>query len=110
MWLELFSLVPSAINNAPSPQRAGAPLVTAMTAIASFPPISTLYRSRSQTPVMVTKFAREGAVSTERLPKLVGDLHTLVQDALQKNQCQARELISKGKLPNFTQGDSLLVA
>lgn len=109
-WPDLLPLVQSAINNAPSPQRAGVPPIKAMTGMAATPPIATFYRAQTSAPVTVSDLVHERALNVDMLCDLVGQLRPIIQDAVQKNRQQGRDVASKGSLPNFTKGDYVLVA
>lgn len=109
-WPDLLPLVQSAINNAPSPQRADIPPVTAMTGMDATTPISTFYRSSKTLPVTVSDVARERVLNVDMLCKRVTELHPVIQDVLQDNRRRMRDRTSKGKLPNFSNGDFVLVA
>lgn len=81
-----------------------------MTGMSTTPPIATFYRAQTTVPVTITELNRGRALKVEELCKLVGNLHPVVQEALQTNRSKGRKSPSKGSLPNFTEGDFVLVA
>lgn len=99
----------SSIKKSQSSQRGIIPPVTSTTGTDASTQMSIFWCSLSAKPVTVTDIVRERAQSIRFLSKMRGDLHPFVQDALQKNRYQTRELSSKEKLPNFTEKDFFLV-
>ena len=74
------------------------------------PPISTFYRKKTKTVMKLDALKREKMDNILQLQKFVADLHSIVKNALAKNRKQKRESASKGCLPNFVEGDFVLVA
>lgn len=109
-WPDLLPLVQSALNNAPSPQRANVSPVKAMTGLEPSLPIRTFYRSSSLKSIMLNELESERALIVEKLAQLVCELHPAVQDSLQRKREDGRKSASKGNLPNFMEGDFVLVA
>lgn len=68
----------------------------------------TFYRSRKSTPVTVKDVKLERTANVDALRKLVGELQTMIYDTFQTKHDQKRAAMSKGKLPNFTEGDFVL--
>ena len=109
-WSDLIPIVQSVLNNSPSPHRGNVCPFTAFMGCDPTPPVLTFLRSSTTTPVTVTEAQRESALNVEELVRLCADLHQRVQSALAKHRKQSREAMSKGRLPNFTEGDYVLVA
>ena len=74
------------------------------------PPISTFLRTRTVTPITVSEAQREWLLSVQKLKDRIGEMHPVVQETVRKNREKARRAASRGSLPNFTEGDYVLVA
>lgn len=109
-WTDLVPLVQSALNQAPAPQRGNVSPITAFTGLDPTPPVSTFLRSSTVSPITVTALQQERALNISNLLTAVAELHPTVQDTVQENRKRKRESMSKGRLPNFTEGDYVLVA
>lgn len=109
-WPDLLPLVQSVLNNAPSPQRGNISPVTAFTGMDASPPIATFYRSITSTTISISDLQSERAFNVEALRSKIAQLHPVVQDALKSNRERIRDSRSRGSLPNFTEGDFVLVA
>lgn len=109
-WTDLLPLIQSALNNAPSPQRGNVSPLTAFTGSDPTPPISTFIRSSTSTPVSITDVQRERSLNIAALLSKMADLHPIVQDSVQSGRERARKAMSRGSLPNFSEGDFVLVA
>lgn len=79
-WPDLLPLVQSALNNAPSPQRANVSPVTAFTGMEATPPIATFIRSSTARPVSISDTQRERILNMEKLKQRVSELHPIEQD------------------------------
>lgn len=102
-------MVQSAINSAPSPQCTGIIPITALMGFTDSPPIATFYESRTTTTATEKWVQLKRMSNVNGLSKLNGDLQSFSQEALQKTRLQSRASSSKGKLPNFTEGEYVLI-
>lgn len=84
-WPDLFSLVQSAMNNAPSPQRTSVRPIKAMTGIPVTAPIERFYHVQTTASVAIANLNYEHVLNREEICQLIGDLHLIVQDAHQTN-------------------------
>lgn len=109
-WVDLLPMVQHALNNAPSPQRRNTAPVTAFAGLDPSPPISTFYRSSTQTIVEVDDVHRERIMNIESLRARMEELHPVIHEAVERNRRSNRQANSKGVLPNFMEGDFVLVA
>ena len=103
-------LVQSALNNAPSPQRGNVAPITASTGMEPSPPLATFLRTVTTKPVTLSEVQRERAINTEALTARVAELHPLVEETVRNNRQKSRDSASRGTLPNFEEGDFVLVA
>lgn len=95
-WPDVLSLVQSALNNTPSKHRAGVPPIKAMTGLDPTPPIKTFFRSSTLKAMSIPDVQLERALNVKKLSELVGKLHHIVQDSLQKNRKDKRILPRRG--------------
>ena len=109
-WPDVLPLVQSALNNAPSPQRANISPITAFLGRDPTPPIGKFIRSSVVTPVTIEKLQLEKSLNIESLKTRVAELHPQIQNTIQANREQSREYARKGVLPDLTDGDYVLVA
>ena len=109
-WPDLLPLVQSSLNQSPSPQRRNYAPVTAFTGLEPTPPISTFLRSSTADTVSVDDIRLETLINIESLKDLVATLHPVVQVSVANNRQRARDAMGRGELPNFTEGDFVLVA
>jgi len=109
-WPDLLPVVQSVLNNAPSPQRGNISPITAFTGMDATPPIATILRTDTATPVTVAEAQRERLFNNEALKSRLAELHPLVQNAVRTNRQQSRIAQSRGQLPNFAEGDYVLLA
>jgi transposase InsO family protein len=109
-WPDILPLVQSVLNNAPSPSRGNVAPLTAFTGQDPSPPISTFMRTETAKPVTMSQVQRERALNIEKLVAACAELHPMVQRDVQENRRRMRESRSAGKLPNFAEGDFVLVA
>lgn len=72
--------------------------------------ISTFFRTRFATPVMINNIAQDHAFTFELLYIFVADLHPVVQNIVQNNRHRGLKFTSKGRLPNFIERKFLIVA
>lgn len=84
--------------------------ITAFNGMDPSPPISTFFKTHTSSSVTITDLQLERALSIEELQKRVGELHPVIDTALQRHRARGRENSSKGILPNFSTGDFVLVA
>lgn len=84
--------------------------MTAFTGLAPSTPITTFMRSDTSTPVSVNDAQIERAINIEELTASMAALRPIVQESVTENRRRAREHLSKGRLPNFSEGDYVLVA
>lgn len=109
-WPYLLSLVRNAFNNLPLQQCTSIPPIKTLTGMDSSPPIAFFYASFTSASVSFPDIVHDRTPNIKGLWELVDALHPVVQDALQGNCRHMRDQTSKGKLPNFTEGESVLVA
>ena len=109
-WPDLLPLIQSALNNAPSTARDNIAPITAFLGKEPTPAISTFIRTATAEPISVTDLQRERCINVRALQDRMDELHPLVQGALQSHRDNSRRAASKGRLPNFTEGDFVLVA
>lgn len=109
-WPDLLPVVQSALNNAPSPSRGNISPITAFVGKEPTPPIATFLRTDSVKPITVTDAQRERLINVQALKDRVAELHPLVAESVRKNRQRSREAASAGTLPNFSEGDYVLVA
>lgn len=81
-----------------------------MTGLSPTPPATTLYRSTTTKPVTIAEVSKLRSIHSKMLTYLAGQLQQLAKDSLQSNPQWTRESTSKGRLPNFTEGDFFIVA
>lgn len=100
----------SAINMTISPQRQNIAPVTAFTVTATTLTISAFTRTSTAKLVTIKDVQRERSLTIDSLKTFVADLHPVVQRSVSCN-CQIdRDAKSRGVIPNFTEGDYVLVA
>ena len=109
-WPDILPLVQSVLNNSPSPARANVSPVMAFLGREATPPIRTFLRSKTLRPVTLSEAQAERAFNVKDLIKIRDEIHPLVQQSLSSHREQSRAAASKGKLPNFEEGDFVLVA
>lgn len=109
-WTDIVPVVQSALNNAPSPQRGGLCPITIFTGLEPSPPVSTFKRSATDTIISVDEAVNERLQNMSTVQDLLSELHPIVANTLEKNRQRARTAASKGTLPNFVEGDYVLVA
>lgn len=109
-WPQLVPLFQSAINNSPSPQRDNIAPITAFTGRQPSPPISTFLQSADSQPMTITETQRERAFNLQAVIKAMDELHPLVEQSLTHQRNRMRIARQKGDLPNFREGDYVLVA
>ena len=109
-WPDLLPVVTSAFNNAPSPSRNNIPPITAFMGMDATPPIATFLRTETATLMTIEEMRHERLLTVQSLKNRISELHPVVQDALHKNRKRSRDAASRGKLPNFLEGDYVLVA
>lgn len=109
-WPDLLPVVQSVLNNAPSPQRGDVAPIASFTGRKPSAPVKTFLRRSSSSPVTITDVQLKLAINTEELQKFCEDIHPVVQTTLEDNSSEARRSASRGKCPNFTQGDYVLVS
>ena len=84
--------------------------MTAFTGQQPTPPISTFLRSTTGKPVTVKDVQRERCFHIQNILKASEKLHPVVKDAISENRERSRRAASRGELPNFEEGDYVLVA
>ena len=109
-WPDLIPIVQSVLNNSPSPQRGNVCPITAFQGREPTPPVCTFIRTATTTPVTVTEAQLESKLNIEKLIEFCAELHPRVNATLTTNRKKAREHASRGCLPNFENGDYVLVA
>lgn len=109
-WPDILPLVQSALNNSPSPQRGNISPFTAFMGREPTAPIATFLRNSTTKSVTVDATKLESLMNITQLKNRVAELHPIVENTLEKNRSIGRKNASRGKLPNFTEGDFVLVA
>jgi len=84
--------------------------VTAFTGQTPTPPIATFIRRATHQPVTLKQAQRERCLNLKELQATVADLHPIVKEKLMGNRERSRKAASRGQLPNFSEGDFVLVA
>lgn len=74
------------------------------------PPVSNFIRSTTSPPLTITKYQRGKLLSTGNLLEKVAALHPIVHNTLKENWARSRLDASRRKLPNFVEGDFVLVS
>ena len=110
VWPDLLPVFQSVINNSLSPQRNNIAPITAFTGQQPSPPILTFLRSETATPITISIAQREKTLNVDSLVSFMDKLHPLIQSSLSENRRRIRDASSNGKLPNFIEGDFVLVA
>lgn len=109
-WPDILPVIQNAINQAPSAQRDNICPITAFTGMASKSPVTTFIRSDTAKPVTVTQAVMERNKNLTNLLNAVANLRPVVQSSLSDNRRRLRAHMSKGRMPNFMEGDYVLVA
>lgn len=109
-WPDVIPVIQSALNLSPSPQRHNVCPLTAFTGQEPRPPISTIVRSDTAKPITMSDLQRERAIHIDELVKLMADMRPTIQTSLSENRRRLREHMSRGHMPNFQEGDYVLVA
>lgn len=109
-WPDLKHIIQSVLNNSTSPQRNNIAPLTAFTGLSPSTPITTFLRSDTATIVSVNDAQIERFVNVQNLLDRMEHLRPLVHNDVSDNRKRAREHNSKGQLPNFSEGDYVLVA
>lgn len=108
-WPDLPPLVQSVFNNVLPRKHANVPHIKSINRLDASLPISIFYCANASNPVTITNFVDEDMLKKKRLSELVNELKPTVPNALQENRKRMRDQASKGKLPNFTEGNFILV-
>lgn len=109
-WTDLVPVVQHALNNSPSSQRRGLCPITIFTGLDPAPPIATFKRTATGAIVMLKDAVEERLKNLNSVKDRFDELHPMVEICLEKNRTRAREAASRGVLPNFSEGDYVLVA
>ena len=109
-WPDILPLVQSALNNVPSPQRGNISPITAFMGREPTAPIATFLRSSTIKPITVEAAKLKKRLNISTLKARMAELHPIVRDTVEKNRNIGRKKASSGTLPNFTDGDFVLVA
>lgn len=109
-WPDILPLLQSALNNAPFPSRCNVRPITAFIGMESTPPISTFFKSETMKAVTVSELQLEKALNIKALQDRRAELHLAVKSSLQAARACSRQATGKRRLPNFTEGDYVLVA
>lgn len=109
-WPDILPLIQSVLNNSPPPQRAGIFPLKAITGLEPTTPIGTLYRSSVASTVTLENLTLERAINMERLSKVGSEIRPFVQRAQNDNRERKSSQFGKRQVPNFTEGDFVLVA
>jgi len=109
-WPDLVPLVQSALNNSLSPQRGNLAPITIFMGKEPSPPISTFWRRDTGTTVTIKAATRKRALNFGKVRDLVDNYRTAVGADLTRNRTRKRGTASRGTLPNFSEGDFVLVA
>ena len=109
-WPDLLPVVQGALNNAPSPQRGNISPITCFLGRDPTPPIGTFLRTKNTEMVLLEDIDRERMLNVSLLKRRVSELHPMFGMELEANRRRKRQAASRGELPNFTEGDFVLVA
>lgn len=109
-WPDVIPIIQSAVNLSPSPQRKNIPPLTAFSGLKPRQPINTFIRSDTAQVITVEQATMERLKNMTELINTMDNLHPVVQTSLQNNRERLRQHMSKGKMPNFEEGDFVLVA
>ena len=107
-WPDLVPLVQIILNNSQSPQRGNRAPITLF--IDKKPALQMDISIRHDTGTIVTmeEATREGVFNFSKVKELVESLHPETEKVLQKMRKKARESMSRGILPKFSEGDFVL--
>lgn len=109
-WPDLVPIIQSIVNHSPSPQRSNIDPVTVFTRLPPPTPIKTFMQSDTSALVSVNDALVERAVNIKELISTMEKLRLIVHEAVSARRERAREHLSKGRLPNFPEGDYVLMA
>lgn len=109
-WPDIIPLIQSAINHAPSATSNNTCPITAFTGMPAYPPIKSFIRSDMAKQVNVSDVIYNRAMQVTQLQKFMDDLNPVIQTSLSDNRKRIRDHMSRGNLPNFQEGDYVLVA
>lgn len=107
---ERLSLVQRILEMALSPRRGNISPVTGFTGLDPTLPISTFLGLSNSRSVTLSELQRKRTLDIAALQEKVKRLHPVVSESFQKNGGCTPKLQSRVKLPNFTEGDIVLVA
>ena len=108
-WPALVPVLQSALNCAPSASRRNKAPVTAFLGIEPPSPVSVIRRTSTEL-ISLTDAIRETSFNVTKIRELFTKLHPLIETSLGANRERARAAASRGELPNFLDGDFVLVA
>lgn len=81
-----------------------------MTGQESAPPIRIFMPTASASPLTISEVLHERTINIRVLQEKMDKLHPIVNRSVQDNRDKSREARSTGQLPNFDEGDYILVA
>jgi len=109
-WPDLVPLVQSSLNNSPSPQRGNKAPITIFIGAEPRPAISTFLRHETGRLVSISDAAREQSFNLGKVKDIVDKLRETAAKTLSDNRQRKRDTNSRGALPNFSEGDFVLLA
>ena len=109
-WPDLVPMVQNSLNNSPSPQRGNLAPITIFLGVDASSPISTFMRSSTGKTVTPSAASLETSFNLTRTKELVDKYRSFVSSTLPVNRSRKRATDSSGVIPNFSEGDFVLVA
>jgi len=109
-WPDLVPLVQSSLNNSPSPQRGNKAPITIFIGAPASTAISTFLRHQTGRLVSISDAAKEKTLNLEKVKAIVDNIRETVSTTLADNRTRKRNANSRGALPNFIEGDFVLLA
>ena len=110
-WPCLVPVVQSILNNSPVPRLNGVAPLTALTGLQPTPPIASV--ARAADPLQIVQLDNLDVAYVLKLADLRTQLQSLHKDVAAhsaSHRAQRRQQASKGKTPNFMEGDFVLVS
>lgn len=109
-WTDIVPVVQHALNNAPSPQRQGLCPITIFAGTEPSSPIASFKRAETGKIVTFDNAVEQHLTNLTSVKERLAELHQMIENTLERNRSRSREAASTGILPNFSEGDYVLVA
>ena len=109
-WADLLPLVQSVLNHTPANRLGGVAPVTAFTALPATTPMTSFLHPESQREMDIGKICEEQQAHIHEVQAVLEQMHKKLVETANKKRTQARDRHNKKlKLPNFIEGDFVLV-